>query len=182
MQIFVNTGRAPEKSFNFPAKVCKDNRKKSGEMRRFCLHEWFHDYKFLAYSKSSDGLFCLACTFFPMAAHQGSRAKLFISQPYQNWKDARSNLSHHAVLQYHKDSMEASKALFLVYKIQIDVCLFGIIQDECYCKTRCGLRVFKMKIDYLFLKIPIVFSSLFRVTWTISSKYQRISAMKDSLM
>ena len=106
MQIFVNPGRAPEKSFNFPAKVCKDNRKKSEEMRRFCLHEWFHDYKCLAYSKSSDGLFCLACTFFPMAAHQGSRAKLFISQPYQNWKDAWSNLSHHAVLRYHKDSME----------------------------------------------------------------------------
>ena len=76
-------------------------------MRRFCLHEWFHDYKFLAYSKSSDGLFCLACTLFPMAAHQGSKAKLLISQPYRNWKDARSDLSHHAVLQYHKDSMEA---------------------------------------------------------------------------
>ena len=44
---------------------------------------------------------------FPMAAHQGSKAKLLISQPYQNWKDARSDLSHHAVRQYHKDSVEA---------------------------------------------------------------------------
>ena len=72
------TGRAPEKSFNFSAKVYKDNRKKSGEMRRFCLHEWFHDYKFMAYSKFSDGLFYLACTLFPMAAHQGFKAKLLI--------------------------------------------------------------------------------------------------------
>ena len=32
---------------------------------------------------------------------------MLISQPYRNWKDARSHLSHHAVLQYHKDSMEA---------------------------------------------------------------------------
>ena len=76
-------------------------------MRRFCLHEWFYDYKFLAYSESSNGLFCLASTLFPMAAHKVSKAKLLIPQPYQNWKDPRSDLSHHAVLQYHKDSKEA---------------------------------------------------------------------------
>ena len=75
-------------------------------MRRFCLHQLFHDYKFLAYSESSDGLFCLACTLFPMTEHQGSKAKLLISQPYRNRKNARFDLSH-AVLQYHKDSMEA---------------------------------------------------------------------------
>ena len=34
-----------------------------------------------------------------------------------------------------------------------------------------SLKVFKMKIDHLFLKIPVAFSSLFRVIWTISSKY-----------
>ena len=56
------------------------------------------------------------------------------------------------------------------------------IQDQCCCKTLCSLKVFKMKIDHLFLKIPIVFSSLFRVIWIISSKYLRISVMKDSLM
>ena len=76
------TGQAPEKSFNFTAKVYKDNRKKSGEMRGFYLHEWFHYYKFLVYSKSSDGFFCLACTLFLMAAHQGSKAKLMISLLY----------------------------------------------------------------------------------------------------
>ena len=41
-----------------------------------------------------------------MATHQGSKATLLISQPYQNWKDARSDLSYNAVLQYHKDSIE----------------------------------------------------------------------------
>ena len=104
------TDQASEKSFNFPAKVYKDNREKSGQMRRFCLHEWFHDYKFLAHSESSDGLFCLACTLFPMAAHQRSKAKLLISQPYRNWKDAQSDLSHHAVPQYHKYLMEVLKS------------------------------------------------------------------------
>ena len=108
MQIFINHRPSTRKIFQLSrAKIYRDNRKKSGEMRRICFHEWFHDYKFLAYSKSSDGLFCLACTLFPMAAHQGFKAKLLISQPYRNWKDARSDLSHHVVLQYHKDSMEA---------------------------------------------------------------------------
>ena len=32
-------------------------------------------------------------------------------------------------------------------------------------------KFFKMKIEHLILKIPIVFSSLFRVIWTILSKY-----------
>ena len=76
-------------------------------MGRPYLHEWFHDYKFLGYSKPSDGLFCLACTIFPMAAHQGSKTKLLILQPYQNWKNVLSDLNNHAMLQYCKDSMEA---------------------------------------------------------------------------
>ena len=140
-------------------------------MRRFCLHEWFHYYKFLTYSKSSDSLLCLTCTLFPMAAHQGSKAKLLFLQPYRNWKDARFDLSHHAVLQCHKDSMETLKSIVFCFQKQMNMCLFGIIQDECSCKTLCSLKFFKMKIDHLFLKILIVFSSLFRVIWTISSKY-----------
>ena len=61
--------RAPEKSVKFPPKIYKDNRKKSGEIRRYCLHEWFYNFKFLSYSKSTDGLFCLACVLFPTSAH-----------------------------------------------------------------------------------------------------------------
>ena len=45
------------------------------------------------------------------------------------------------------------------------------IQDDCCCKTLCSLKVCKIQIDHLFLKIPITFSPLFRVIWTISSKY-----------
>lgn len=44
---------------------------------------------------------------FPLPAHQCSRAKLLITQPYRNWKDVRKDLNHHAVLQYRlKGSME----------------------------------------------------------------------------
>ena len=34
------------------------------------------------------------------------KAKSLITQPYGNWKDAREDLSKHAVLHYHKDSMK----------------------------------------------------------------------------
>ena len=95
--------RAPEKSFKFPPKIHKDSRKKSGETRRCCLHELFDNFKFLSYSKSTDGLFCLACVLFPKSAHQGSRAKILITQPCRNWKDTREDLKNHTVLEYHKD-------------------------------------------------------------------------------
>ena len=34
------------------------------------------------------------------------KAKSLITQPYRNWKDAREDLTKHAVLHYHKDSMK----------------------------------------------------------------------------
>ena len=94
--------RAPEKSFKFPPKTYKDSRKKSGQIRRCCLHEWFDDFKFLSYSNSTDGLFCLACVLFSTSAHQGSWAKILITQPYCSWKDTREDLKNHSVLEYHK--------------------------------------------------------------------------------
>ena len=53
--------RAPEKSFKFAPEIYKDSRKKIGEISRYCLHEWFGNFKFLLYTKSRDGLFCLVC-------------------------------------------------------------------------------------------------------------------------
>ena len=108
--------RAPEKSFKFPPKIHKDSRKKSGETRRCCLHELFDNFKFLSYSKSTDGLFCLACVLFPTSAHQGSRAKILITQPYRNWKDTREDLKNLSVLEYHKDSMEKMHSFLSCFK------------------------------------------------------------------
>ena len=69
------------KLYKFPPKLYKDNRKKSGEMKRYCIYEWFQDYKFISYSKSTDGLLCLACVFLPIPAHQGAKTKSLIKQP-----------------------------------------------------------------------------------------------------
>ena len=98
--------RAPEESFKFPPKIYTDSRKTFGETRRYCLHELFDNFKFLSYSKSTDGWFCLACALLPTSAHQVSRTNILITQPYCNWKDTRQDLKNHSVLEYHKYSME----------------------------------------------------------------------------
>ena len=94
-------------------------------MRRHCNHDWFK-YPFLTYSKSTDGLFCFACVLFPMPAHQGSRAKQLISQPYKNWKDASTDLQSHTGKEYHHDSMEKMKSFVKIMErpvTRIDQCI-----------------------------------------------------------
>ena len=61
-------------------------------------------YHTLCYSKSTDGVFCLCCTFFPLPAHHGKRANYLLSVPYRNWKNARADFSKHVNLEYHRDS------------------------------------------------------------------------------
>ena len=76
----------------------------------------FDNFKLLSYSKSTDGYFCLACVLFPTSAHQGSRAKILITQPYRNWKDTREDLKNHSVVEYHKDSMEKMNSFLSCFK------------------------------------------------------------------
>ena len=48
--------RAPEILLKFPPKIYKDTGKKSGETRRYCLHELFDNFKFYhTRSQQTDG-------------------------------------------------------------------------------------------------------------------------------
>ena len=96
--------RMPRKDFPFPGKLYEDKRKPSGKMARNCCHEWFKIFEFIAYSEVEDGLFCLPCVLFPMAAHQGKRAQTLITAPYRNLKNAKADLQKHSTLEYHQDS------------------------------------------------------------------------------
>nr|XP_054760699.1 52 kDa repressor of the inhibitor of the protein kinase-like [Lytechinus pictus] len=102
--------RSPSNAFAFPAREYKDKSEKSGKKKRSCYHGWFQQHDFLAYSKNSDGLFCLCCVLFPVSAKQGSRSNLLITTPYRNWKDAKADLRKHAVLEYHKDASALMRA------------------------------------------------------------------------
>lgn len=96
--------RQPEKDFKFPPRQYKDSSEAKGVKQRYCLREWFEMYDTLCYSKSTDGVFCLCCVFFPATAHHGKKANKLVTTPYRNWKDARADFSKHGKLEYHRDS------------------------------------------------------------------------------
>ena len=64
----------------------------------------------------TDGLFCPACVLFLTSAYQGSRAKIFITQPYCNSKDTGEDLQNHSVLKYRKDFMGKMNSFLLCFK------------------------------------------------------------------
>ena len=95
--------RRPPLNVSIPNKVYKDSNRKGGTYQRRCNRQWFDIFDFLAYSRSAEGLFCLACVLFPTSgAHEGvSRAQYLVTKPYQNWKDGKADLMAHAHLHYH---------------------------------------------------------------------------------
>lgn len=102
--------RKPPQSYQFPGTEYRDKRCTSGTMKRRCRHEWLSKFPFLAYSKSQDGLYCVSCVLFPVAAKQGSCAKLLLTEPYRKWKDAMQDCRDHSNLEYHKNSFARMKA------------------------------------------------------------------------
>ena len=56
--------REPEKSFKFPPKQYAMKSSKTVYVIRYCYGEWFRKFDFISYSKSEDGLYCLACVLF----------------------------------------------------------------------------------------------------------------------
>ena len=96
--------RYPGQRYKFPGKRYEDKSSSKGFKTHYCQHEWFRLYPFISYSVKMDGIFCLACIMFPVNSSRGQKASLFISKPYRNWKDARSDLLAHSVLEYHKTS------------------------------------------------------------------------------
>ncbi len=84
-------------------------------MKRYCQHSWFVEFEFLTYSKSLDGIFCLACILFPSGGvHE--QPKLLVKQPYRNWKDAREDLKKHSVTTPHQNAMARLKGFIQNYQ------------------------------------------------------------------
>ncbi|CAC5365224.1 unnamed protein product [Mytilus coruscus] len=95
--------RMPESTFKFASKLYKDSRCKSGSYKRSYFREWFTKFEFLSYSKDKDGLYCLVPKFFPDTS--GRRPRKLVSEPYQNWKDAITDLKRHASSETHLNSI-----------------------------------------------------------------------------
>ena len=108
------TGREPEKSFKFPPKQYVMKLSKTGYVNRCCSREWFRKFDFISYSKSEDGLCCLACVLFPDTSHH--HPKKLITEPYQYWKDAMEDLLRHVSCDYHINTLTKLDAFKSTYK------------------------------------------------------------------
>jgi len=106
--------REPPHHFDFPPKQYKDSRNPKGYISRYCKREWFKRYNFIAYSVKSDGLFCLACVLFPDTSHR--RASFLIEKPYNNWKDATTDLNTHLKTEYHMTSFAKFNSFMQTYE------------------------------------------------------------------
>jgi hypothetical protein len=127
------TERMPEETFDFPRKLYKDSKRKKGVYSRNCQHDWLKTFNFVTYSKKEDGLYCLACCLFPSEPHRGRCARLLITEPYSNWKDAKADLSKHSGLDYHLDSAAKLKGFIQTMenqKSRIDISLSSSRQEQ----------------------------------------------------
>ena len=78
--------RIPASTFQFPFKVYKDNRCKSGFFKRFVK---FGLQNLTLFPTLSSRMGCIACKFFPDTS--GRRPTKLVTEPYRNWKDATSD-------------------------------------------------------------------------------------------
>ena len=104
----------PHESFSSPSKMYKDKMRKSSIINRHCNRDWLNKFEFISYSKKEDALFCLACVLFP--DHSLRRPKKLITEGYQNWKDALSDLKKHASCEYHMNSNTKLRSFIETFK------------------------------------------------------------------
>lgn len=99
----------------------RDSKRKSGIYFRQCKYEWLEIYETFTYSTEMDGLFCLACVLFPVQCATTPRAQLLINKPYNNWKDAHSDLQKHSLLKYHQDATAKMNNFLQCMKLGKDI-------------------------------------------------------------
>ena len=104
--------RKPSLQVKIPTRSYNDSSRSRGTYQRQCNREWFDMFPFLAYSRSTEGLYCLACVLFPTSCEDkgASRPQYLITKPYTNWKDGKSHFAAHANLHYHQYSEAKLKA------------------------------------------------------------------------
>ena len=99
----------PLTGLTFLSKKYVDKRKLDGFCKRYCQQQWFELFTSLA-TQSQDRLYCLSCFLYSFNAVHGLPSAALVMKPYLNWKDARTDLVNHRILQYHKTSDARMKA------------------------------------------------------------------------
>ena len=92
----------------------------------------------------------LPCILFPIENTPGGRAKILIILPYNNWKDAVSDLKSHAVCRYHKASFDHMHEFMKIMEneeLGIDYILDRKLKDRVE-KNRAILKYIKRCLEY----------------------------------
>lgn len=88
----------PPSDFSFPVTVLQKKK------RRFQA-TWLETFKWLVYSPSADGAFCICCALFAKSENLGSLVKA----PLKNWNKATSDMKSHEQLKYHQDAVTSAE-------------------------------------------------------------------------
>ena len=100
LAVFLQNVWVPPKGYTFPVKH------EFGKSRKF-LPSWLDDFCWLAYSKFSDGCFCILCVLFSKnIGHSEARIKQLLKLPVSCWTSAREKFKQHCSKSLiHKDSV-----------------------------------------------------------------------------
>ena len=83
---FLIKDRLPPRDFKFPPKQCKDKKRSTGVINRYCQLNLFTEFDFITYLFQQDGLYCIACVLFH-TENQREQTCVLLTKPYRNWKD-----------------------------------------------------------------------------------------------
>lgn len=100
----------PDISYSFP---------RSGKRNLKFQHNWFNRWKWLLYSKFSDGAYCKYCALFCCGSGVGRGYQalgVLVQKPFRRWKDAVEQFNLHESTEYHKQCVLKAENLRSVAK------------------------------------------------------------------
>lgn len=100
----------PDEQFKFP---------QSGERNLKFQFSWLHSFVWLVYSPEEDGCYCKYCVSFgsdSVGKGGHEKAKVFVQNPFKNWKKAIEKMKDHETKIYHKSAVEDGQNFKLIYE------------------------------------------------------------------
>ncbi|XP_031332794.1 zinc finger MYM-type protein 1-like [Photinus pyralis] len=115
----------PTETFQFPS---------SGNRNLKFQHKWFHQWKWLSYSKEVDGAYCKCCVLFNtntgvgLGKHQ--KVGQLCTEKFCNWKKAKERFTEHQTREYHQHNVENAALITNIVKGKQDPINLQLNQEE----------------------------------------------------
>lgn len=96
----------PSPDYKYPA---------SGSRNLKFQNKWFYNWKWLSYSKSLDGAFCVYCVLFGTDEVKYQKLGKLVCEKYNNWNCAVEKFNKHQSLVYHLTAMEKANGFLNIF-------------------------------------------------------------------